>query len=53
MTTTETKREKAEAAVQRAETEMANAYESGNAERIQKAETRMSNAMERMERING
>lgn len=51
MTTTETKREQAEIAVQKAETALSNANESGNAERIQRAETRLSNAIERRERI--
>jgi hypothetical protein len=50
MTAVGTRRDRAECAVQRAETVLSNAYESGNDDPIQRAETRLSNAIERLER---
>ena len=49
--TTEAPIKAAEWAVQKAETALSDANESGDAARIQRAETRLSNAMERLERV--
>jgi hypothetical protein len=51
MKTKTQKVEAAEWAVQRAETALSDANESGDPTRIQKAETRLSNAMERLEKV--